>query len=136
MSSLNRHYGSRYSDSVKGFSDKELEELLFGYPFSPSESRGFWDWATKPHSIPASPPALATLSRVPSPLTSSKNIPKAALAFYSFIEGKYNPHLFVTDPLSYFLGEEALNASSKKKRTASENHPTPMVYVPVIFVAK
>ncbi|MBW0571615.1 hypothetical protein O181_111330 [Austropuccinia psidii MF-1] len=121
MSSLNCHYGSGYSDSVKVFSDKELEELLFGYPSSPSESRGFWDWATKPHSIPASPPALAALSRVPSPLTSSKNIPEAALAFYSLIEGKYDPCLFVPDPLSYFLGEEALNASPKKNKNGFRN---------------
>ncbi|MBW0558506.1 hypothetical protein O181_098221 [Austropuccinia psidii MF-1] len=125
MSSLNCHYGSGYSDSVKVFSDKELGELLFGYPSSPSESRGFWDWATKPHSIPASPPALATLSRVTSPLTSSKNIPKAALAFYLFIQGKYDPRLFVADPLSYFLGEEALNASSQKNKNGfrKPSHP-------------
>ncbi|MBW0571502.1 hypothetical protein O181_111217 [Austropuccinia psidii MF-1] len=112
MSSLNRYYGSGYSDFVKVFSDKELEELLFGYPSSPSESRSFWDWASKPHSTPGSPPALATLSRVPSPLPSSEEIPKAALAFYAFIKGEYDPRLFVPDPLSYFLGEEAANASS------------------------
>ncbi|MBW0576045.1 hypothetical protein O181_115760 [Austropuccinia psidii MF-1] len=107
MSSWNRHYGSGYSDFIKVFSNKELEELLFGYPSSPSESRGFQDWATKPHSIPASPPALATLSRVPSPLPSSEDIPEATLAFYAFIEGKYDRRLFVLDPQSYFLGEEA-----------------------------
>ncbi|MBW0588443.1 hypothetical protein O181_128158 [Austropuccinia psidii MF-1] len=116
MSSLNHHYGSGYSNFVKVFSNKELEELLFGYPSSPSESRGFWNWASKPHSTPASPPALATLSRVLSPLPSSKEIPEAALAFYKFIEGKYDPHLFVPDPLSYFLGKEAANASSQKNK--------------------
>ncbi|MBW0562693.1 hypothetical protein O181_102408 [Austropuccinia psidii MF-1] len=114
MNPRNHFYGFGYSDSVKVFSDEELEELLFGYPSSPSESRGFWDWASKPHSTPASPPALATLSRVPSPLPSSKDIPEPALAFYAFIEGKYDPCLFVPDPLSYFLGEEALNVSSQK----------------------
>ncbi|MBW0580296.1 hypothetical protein O181_120011 [Austropuccinia psidii MF-1] len=124
MSSLNRHYGFGYSDSVNVFSDEELEELLFGYPSSPSESRGFWDWATKPHSTPASPPALATLSRAPSPLPSSEDIPKAALAFYAFIEGEYNPRLFVPDPLSYFLGEEALNASSQKKEKNGFQKPS------------
>ncbi|MBW0553496.1 hypothetical protein O181_093211 [Austropuccinia psidii MF-1] len=62
------------------------------------------------------PPALATLSRVLSPLPSSKDIPEATLAFYAFIAGKYNPCLFVPDPLSYFLGEEALNASSQKNK--------------------
>ncbi|MBW0579270.1 hypothetical protein O181_118985 [Austropuccinia psidii MF-1] len=116
MSSLNCHYGSGYSNFIKVFSDEELEELLFGYPSSPSESRGFWDWATKPHSIPASPPALVTLSRVPSPLPSSEDIPEATLAFYAFIKGEYNPCLFVADPQSYFLGEEALNTSSPKNK--------------------
>ncbi|MBW0545014.1 hypothetical protein O181_084729 [Austropuccinia psidii MF-1] len=125
MSSLNRSYGFRYYDFVKVCSAKELEELLFGYPSSPSESRGFWHWATKPHSIPASPPALGTLSRVPSPFPSSENIPEAALAFYMFIEGKYNPRLFVLDPLSHFLGEEALNASSQKTKDGfrKPSHP-------------
>ncbi|MBW0547649.1 hypothetical protein O181_087364 [Austropuccinia psidii MF-1] len=112
MNPQNHFYGFGYSDSVKVFSDEELEELLFGYPSSPSESKGFWDWASQPHSTPASPPALATLSRVSSLLPSSKDIPEAALAFYAFIEGEYDPRLFVPDPLSYFLGEEAANASS------------------------
>ncbi|MBW0555599.1 hypothetical protein O181_095314 [Austropuccinia psidii MF-1] len=80
--------------------------------------RGFWDWASKPHSTPASPPYLATLSRVPSPFPSSKDIPEAALAFYAFIEGEYNPCLFVADPLSYFLGEEAMNVSSRKNKNS------------------
>ncbi|MBW0570290.1 hypothetical protein O181_110005 [Austropuccinia psidii MF-1] len=101
---------------VKQSQGFKLEELSFGYPSSPSESRGFWDWATKPHYIPDSPPALATLSRVPSPLPSSEDIPEAALAFYAFIKGEYDPRLFVPDPQSYFLGEEALNTSSRKNK--------------------
>ncbi|MBW0566726.1 hypothetical protein O181_106441 [Austropuccinia psidii MF-1] len=116
MNPRNRSYGFGYSDSVKVFSDEELEERLLGYPSSPSESRGFWDWASKPHSTPASPPALATLSRVPSPLPSSEEIPEVALAFYAFIKGEYDPCLFIPYPLSYFLGEEAVNASSQKNK--------------------
>ncbi|MBW0549305.1 hypothetical protein O181_089020 [Austropuccinia psidii MF-1] len=124
MNPQNRSYGFGYSDSVKIFSDKELEELLFGYPSSPSESRGFWDWAFQPHSTPASPPALATLSGVPSPLPSSEEIPKAALAFYAFIEGEYDPRLFVPDPLNYFSKEGASSAiKPKKHHQRRRRHP-------------
>ncbi|MBW0527782.1 hypothetical protein O181_067497 [Austropuccinia psidii MF-1] len=104
MSSGYLYYGSGYSDFVKVFSDKELEELLFGYPSSPSTNMGLWSWANNFYAAPPSPPALATLSRSSSP--SSEGVPKAAMAFYAFIEGIYDPQLFVPDPLNYFLGNE------------------------------
>ncbi|MBW0549614.1 hypothetical protein O181_089329 [Austropuccinia psidii MF-1] len=122
MSSSNRHYGYGYSILIDSFSSEELEELLFGYPSSPSKNMGIWNWANNFNSTPSSPPALATLSRASSPSPSLEDIPKATLTFYAFIEGKYDPQLFVPNPLSSFLGEEALKTSSV---TASNGHTSP-----------
>ncbi|MBW0578724.1 hypothetical protein O181_118439 [Austropuccinia psidii MF-1] len=107
MSSTGRFYGSGYSDFISSFSPDELEELLFGYPSSPSRSTTFWDWVNNPHSTPPSSPALAPLSNASSPFSYSEGVPEAAMAFYAFIEG---------DP----------------KDAISREGCTPTIYAPVI----
>ncbi|MBW0581325.1 hypothetical protein O181_121040, partial [Austropuccinia psidii MF-1] len=61
MSSIGFSYGSEYSDLISSFSPEELEELLFGYPSSPSKNMGIWSWANSFNSTPSSRPSLATL---------------------------------------------------------------------------
>ncbi|MBW0562912.1 hypothetical protein O181_102627 [Austropuccinia psidii MF-1] len=75
---------------------------------------GIWSWANNFSSTPSSPPVLATLSRSSSPSPSLEGVPKAAMAFYTFIKGDYDPQLFVPRPLSYFLGEETSSSGSIK----------------------
>ncbi|MBW0567117.1 hypothetical protein O181_106832 [Austropuccinia psidii MF-1] len=111
---MGRFNGSGYSDLISSFSPEELEELLFGYPSSPSKNMGIWSWANNLNSTPSSPPALATLSRSSSPSPSSEVVPKAATAFYAFIEGEYDPRLFVPNSLSYFLGDKTSSNGSIK----------------------
>ncbi|MBW0567162.1 hypothetical protein O181_106877 [Austropuccinia psidii MF-1] len=114
MSSTGRFYGLGYSDLISSFIPEELEELLFGYPSSPLKNMGIWSWASNFNSTPSSPPALAALSRSSSPSPSSEGVPKAAAAFYAFIEGEYDPWLFVPNPLSYFLGDKTSSNGSIK----------------------
>ncbi|MBW0589014.1 hypothetical protein O181_128729 [Austropuccinia psidii MF-1] len=122
MNHQDRSYGSVYSNFINAFSTNELEELLFGFP-SPSSSRtGFWDWVNNPQSNSPSPPALETLSKASSPSSSLENVPEAAVAFYAFIEGKYDPRLFVPNPLSYFLGEETPSNGSIKANCGYKRH--------------
>ncbi|MBW0569417.1 hypothetical protein O181_109132 [Austropuccinia psidii MF-1] len=64
----------------------DKQELLFGYPSSPSRSTTFWDWVNNPHSTPPSSPALAPMSNAFSPSSYSEGVPEAAMAFYAFIE--------------------------------------------------
>ncbi|MBW0579293.1 hypothetical protein O181_119008 [Austropuccinia psidii MF-1] len=52
MNPQGRSYGLGYSDLINIFSTEEVEELLFGYPSSPSRSTTFWDWVNNPHSTP------------------------------------------------------------------------------------
>ncbi|MBW0558566.1 hypothetical protein O181_098281 [Austropuccinia psidii MF-1] len=125
MSSTGRFYGSGYSDFISSFSPDELEELLFGYPSSPSKNIGIWSWVNDFTSTPSSPPALATLSRSSSPAPSSEGVPKAAAAFYALIKGEYDPRLFVPNPLSYFLGDNTFRNDSIKTNRGYEGtiHP-------------
>ncbi|MBW0583581.1 hypothetical protein O181_123296 [Austropuccinia psidii MF-1] len=116
MNSQSRLYGSGYSDFVNSFHTEELEEFLFGYLPHSSSRTAFWDWVNTPSSMPPSP-ALATLSKASSPSPSLEELPKAAMAFYAFIEGEYNPRLFVPDPFNHFLGKEASASSAKDMRT-------------------
>ncbi|MBW0525248.1 hypothetical protein O181_064963 [Austropuccinia psidii MF-1] len=101
MSHQSRSYGSGYSGFINAFSTAELEEWLFGFSSHPSSSMSFWDWANYPNSTPPSPPTLEALSMSSSPSPPLGDVPEAALAFYAFLEGKYDPRLFVPDPLSF-----------------------------------
>ncbi|MBW0549849.1 hypothetical protein O181_089564, partial [Austropuccinia psidii MF-1] len=105
-------YGSGYSDLISPFSPEELEELLFGYPSSPSKKMGIWSWANSLNPTPSSPPTLATLSKASSPSPSSEGVPEAAMAFYAFIKGEYDPQLFVPNPLSCLLGGKEVSQTS------------------------
>ncbi|MBW0564064.1 hypothetical protein O181_103779 [Austropuccinia psidii MF-1] len=115
MNPLRQSYGLGYSDLIDVFSTDELEELLFVSPSSASRSTTFWDWVNNPHSTPPSPPALAPISNTSSPFSYSEEVPGAAMAFYAFIEGKYDPRLFVPDPFHYFSKEGASSAIKTKK---------------------
>ncbi|MBW0546628.1 hypothetical protein O181_086343 [Austropuccinia psidii MF-1] len=100
MRSGYRCYGSGYSDFVKVFSDKELEELLFGYPSSPSTNMGLWSWANNFYAAPPSPPALATLSRSSSPSPSLEGNETCASPYIkalktSPVSPKQNHHYFL-----------------------------------------
>ncbi|MBW0561062.1 hypothetical protein O181_100777 [Austropuccinia psidii MF-1] len=109
-------FGLGYSDLFKVFSTDKLDELLFGCPSSPSRSTTFWDWVNNPHSTPPSPPALAPILNASSPFAYSEEVPEAAMAFYAFIEGEYDPRLFVPDTFHYFLKEGASAAIKPKRR--------------------
>ncbi|MBW0566337.1 hypothetical protein O181_106052 [Austropuccinia psidii MF-1] len=115
MNSQGRLYGSGYSDLINIFSTEEVEELLFGYPSSPSNSTTFWDWVNGPSYTPPSPPALSPISIASSPSSYSGEVPEAAMAFYAFIEGAYDPRLFVPDPFNYFSEERASSAIKPKR---------------------
>ncbi|MBW0557290.1 hypothetical protein O181_097005 [Austropuccinia psidii MF-1] len=115
MNPQGRSYGSGYSDLVNIFSTEEVEELLFGYPSSPSNSTAFWDWVNAPSSTPPSPPALAPILNASSPSSYSREVPEAAMTFYAFIEGAYDPCLFVPDPFDYF-SKEGTSVAIKPKR--------------------
>ncbi|MBW0589199.1 hypothetical protein O181_128914 [Austropuccinia psidii MF-1] len=130
MNSCNRSYGMGYSNFVKTFAAEELEELLFGYPSSPLRSTGFWDWVNNPRSTPPSPPALAPILNASSPSSYSGEVPEAAMAFYTFIEGDYDPCLFFPDALNYFLKEGASSAIKPKKEPSAEKK-APLLFMPL-----
>ncbi|MBW0553783.1 hypothetical protein O181_093498 [Austropuccinia psidii MF-1] len=117
-------YGYGYSDFINAFGTEELEELLFGYPSSPSNSTAFWDWVNAPSPTPPSPPALAPISNASSPFSYSGEVPEAAMAFYAFIKGAYDPRLFVPDPLNYFSKEGPSSAiKPKRHHQRRRRHP-------------
>ncbi|MBW0571062.1 hypothetical protein O181_110777 [Austropuccinia psidii MF-1] len=115
MNPQGQSYGLRYSDLINIFSAEEVEELLFGYPCSPSRRTTFWDWVNNPHSTPPSPPTLTPISNISSPSSYSEEVPEAVMAFYAFIEGKYDPCIFVPDPFNYF-SKEGTSSAIKPKR--------------------
>ncbi|MBW0545623.1 hypothetical protein O181_085338 [Austropuccinia psidii MF-1] len=108
-------YGYGYLDLINSFGTEELEELLFGYPSPPLNSTTFWDWVNATSSTPPSPPSLATILNVSSPSSYSEDVPEAAMAFYAFIKGKYDPRLFVPDPFNYFLKKGSASAIEPKR---------------------
>ncbi|MBW0573442.1 hypothetical protein O181_113157 [Austropuccinia psidii MF-1] len=67
-------------------------------------------------SAPSSPPALAGFSLTPTDLLNTEMVPDAAQTFYAFIEGQYDPHLFVPDPIGYFLKDHPSSFITSKKR--------------------
>ncbi|MBW0565941.1 hypothetical protein O181_105656 [Austropuccinia psidii MF-1] len=123
MNPQGQSYGLGYSDLIKAFSTEELEELLFGCPSSPSRSTTFWDWVDNPHSTPPSPPSLVPILNASSPFSYSEEVPEAAMAFYAFIKGEYDPRLFVPDPFNYFLKEGTSSAIKPKRHHQWRRHP-------------
>ncbi|MBW0548886.1 hypothetical protein O181_088601 [Austropuccinia psidii MF-1] len=128
MNPLGQSYGLGYSDLIKVFSTDELEELLFGCPSSPSRSTTFWDWVNSPHSTP---PALAPISNASSPFSYSEEVPEAAMAFYAFMEGKYDPCLLFQTP-SIIFQKRGPPLLLNPKDTISREECTPTIYAPVI----
>ncbi|MBW0564654.1 hypothetical protein O181_104369 [Austropuccinia psidii MF-1] len=133
MSHHGQSYGLGYSDFINAFSTAELEELLFGFSSHPSSSTSFWDWANYPHSTPPSPPALEALSTSSSLSPPLEDVPEAALAFYAFIKGSYDPQLFVPDPFNHFLGNEPCASSSIKAMKPSPFSSFILFHLDVIF---
>ncbi|MBW0583670.1 hypothetical protein O181_123385 [Austropuccinia psidii MF-1] len=86
MNSSDHSYGSGYSNLIKAFTANEIKELLFGSAL-PSFSETFSD----PSNPPQSAPGLAPLSLAPSVSSDTESVPEVALAFYAFIEGKFDP---------------------------------------------
>ncbi|MBW0556184.1 hypothetical protein O181_095899 [Austropuccinia psidii MF-1] len=120
MRSCDRCFGSGFSDLIKVFYNEELEQLLFSYPSPSSNNLPLLDWAMTSASIPSSPPALVVLSPSPSESPTLDKIPNAAMAFYSFIEGEYNPRLFVPDPYHYFLKDHPSSSTKSKRKTVRQ----------------
>ncbi|MBW0563438.1 hypothetical protein O181_103153 [Austropuccinia psidii MF-1] len=117
MSAQSRCYGSGFSNFLRSFPEEELERLLFGYSTSSCPTASLLDWAITSHSAPPSPPALAGFSQTPTDSPNTEMVPDAAQTFYAFIDGEYDPWLFVPNSLSYFLGDKASrNCSIKTNR--------------------
>ncbi|MBW0568436.1 hypothetical protein O181_108151 [Austropuccinia psidii MF-1] len=91
MSSGYNCYVSCFKDFINAFPSEEVEWMIFGDPSPPSLNASLLVWALASTRDPPSPPALETLSRSSSPSPSSEGVPKAAMAFYAFIKGSYNP---------------------------------------------
>ncbi|MBW0575549.1 hypothetical protein O181_115264 [Austropuccinia psidii MF-1] len=123
MSSSDHSCGSGYSDLIKAFTDSKIEELLFG-----SALTSFHEIISGPSSPPKSPPALAPLSQAPSVSSDTESVPKAALAFYAFIERNFHPQPFVLDPAAYFLNNHPPIITKRKR-----NHCLPKKTMPVSY---
>ncbi|MBW0549049.1 hypothetical protein O181_088764 [Austropuccinia psidii MF-1] len=123
MSSSDHSYGSGYSDLIKAFTARKIEERLFG-----SALPSFHETISDPPSHPQLPPALAPLSRAPSVSSDTESVPDAALAFYAFIEGKFDPRLFVLDPAAYFLNNNPLMITKRKRDCCLPKKTVPVSY--------
>ncbi|MBW0559438.1 hypothetical protein O181_099153 [Austropuccinia psidii MF-1] len=104
MGSGYRCYGSSFEDFINAFPSEEVKRMIFGDPSPPSLNASLLDWALASTRDPSSPPALASFLRDSSP-SYLEEIPESAMAFYAFIEGDYNPRLFVDDPLNFFAND-------------------------------
>ncbi|MBW0567715.1 hypothetical protein O181_107430 [Austropuccinia psidii MF-1] len=122
MSSSDHSYGSGYSDLIKAFTANKIKELSFG-----SALPSFLETLSDPPSLLQSPPALAPFSHAPSVSSDTESVPDAAMAFYAFIEGKFDPRLFVPDPAVYILNN---NPPIIKKRKRNRNLHKKTVPVP------
>ncbi|MBW0559112.1 hypothetical protein O181_098827 [Austropuccinia psidii MF-1] len=117
MSSNNPIYSSTFLKAIEPFTIEEFEEMDFGTPSTPVK-QSMWEWVTSitpPSTCPSSPPALAgflfSSSRALSP---EEEPPSLALAFYTFINGDYDPRLFVNDPETFFSIRSASNPQGSK----------------------
>ncbi|MBW0584344.1 hypothetical protein O181_124059 [Austropuccinia psidii MF-1] len=118
MCSSDHSYGSGYSDFIKAFTANEIEDLLFG-----STLPSFAETLSDPSYPPPLPPALA-----PSVSSDTESVPKAALAFYTFIEGKFDPRLFVPDPATYFLKDDPPIITKRKRNLCLPRKTMPVSY--------
>ncbi|MBW0548837.1 hypothetical protein O181_088552 [Austropuccinia psidii MF-1] len=106
-------YGSGFKDFINPFPAKEVERMIFGDPSPTSHNTSLLDWALASTRDPSPPLSLASFLQDSSPSYLEEN-PDSAMVFYAFIEGDYNPCLFVKDPLNFFARKK--NSSSIKPR--------------------
>ncbi|MBW0584939.1 hypothetical protein O181_124654 [Austropuccinia psidii MF-1] len=112
MSFDNPIYLSTFLKAIEPFTIKEFEELVFGTPSTPIK-QSIWEWVTS--MTPPSTPALA-ICLFSSTRASSlqQEHPSSDLAFYTFINGNYDPWLFVNDPETFFSIGPASNSQGSK----------------------
>ncbi|MBW0526521.1 hypothetical protein O181_066236 [Austropuccinia psidii MF-1] len=112
MSFDNPVYSSTFLKAIEPFTIKEFEELVFGTPSKPIKP-SIWEWITSmtPPSTPALAICLFSFTRALSP---EEEPPSSTLAFYTFINGDYNPRLFVNDPETFFSIGPASNSQGSK----------------------
>ncbi|MBW0568961.1 hypothetical protein O181_108676 [Austropuccinia psidii MF-1] len=112
MSSNSPEYSSTFLKAIEPFTIEEFEEMVFGTPTTPIR-QSMWEWVTSmtpPPTCPPSPPSLASLSVSSSQASSLEEEPLSlALTFYTFINGDYDPHLFVDYPETFFAIQPTSN---------------------------
>ncbi|MBW0570492.1 hypothetical protein O181_110207 [Austropuccinia psidii MF-1] len=112
MGSNSPIYHSTFSKAIKPFTIEEFEKIIFGTPSTPVK-QSMWDWVTL--MTPPSPPAFASYSFSSTrALLPEEEPPSSALAFYTSINGDYNPWLFVNDPETFFSIRPTSNPQSSK----------------------
>ncbi|MBW0577137.1 hypothetical protein O181_116852 [Austropuccinia psidii MF-1] len=112
MSFDNPVYLFTFLKAIEPFTIEEFEELVFGTPSTPIK-KSIWEWVTS--MTPPSTLALAicSFSSTRASLLEEEP-PSSALAFYTFINGNYDPRLFVNDPEAFFSIGPASNSQGSK----------------------
>ncbi|MBW0573125.1 hypothetical protein O181_112840 [Austropuccinia psidii MF-1] len=95
--------------------------MIFGDPSPPSLNASLLDWALASTRDPSLPPALASFLRDSSPSYLEEN-PESAMAFYDFIEGDYDPCLFVDKPLNFSANEKNSSSIKQKRHCPKKSH--------------
>ncbi|MBW0576028.1 hypothetical protein O181_115743 [Austropuccinia psidii MF-1] len=120
MSSNSPTYSSTFLKAIEPFTIEEFEDMAFGTPSTPIK-QSMWDWVTS--MTPPSSPALASCYFISGRAFSPEEEPPSlVLAFYTFMNGDYNPWLFVDDPETFF----AIKPSSNPQ---GSEHPATHTYV-------
>ncbi|MBW0566098.1 hypothetical protein O181_105813 [Austropuccinia psidii MF-1] len=121
MSSGYHCYGSCFKDFINAFPSEEVEQMIFGDPSPPSLNACLLDWALASTRDPYLPPALASFLQDSSP-SYLEEIPESAMAFYAFIEGDYDPRLFVDNPLNFFANKKSSSSIKQKRHCPKKSH--------------
>ncbi|MBW0570833.1 hypothetical protein O181_110548 [Austropuccinia psidii MF-1] len=112
MSSNNPVYLSTLLKAIEPFTIEEFEELVFDTPSTPIK-RSIWEWVTL--MTPPSTSDLAICLFRSTRASSPEEEPlSSALAFYTLINGDYNPWLFVNYPETFFSIGPASNSQGSK----------------------
>ncbi|MBW0561561.1 hypothetical protein O181_101276 [Austropuccinia psidii MF-1] len=124
-------YGYGYLDLINAFGTEELEELLFGYPSSPSDSTAFWDWVNLPSSTAPSPPALAPILNSSSSFSYSGKSQKPQWLSTLLLKARMTLVFLFQTPSIIFRKREPPPLLNPKG-TISKEGSTPTIYAPVI----